>query len=438
MKRIFLLLLFCGKLTITAAQSSQDTIRLASLAETIQKAVSNNLTQSVYRAQQQAAGFDYKAAKGAFYPHASGEFLGTDNLHLAVTPVPGELAGRPGTTYYVQFGKKYIYNPGVTLSQSLFDWQAVLQVQIARGNEELSRMQQSSFEQTLKAQVAQLYFSAQIAQAALHTARQDELLADSLVALMQQRLTEGTTDALSVNSALINRNNVAQNRIQSQQLYDQSTGNLKNLLGEPPGRQLLILETIDADLFPQTGLSGLGLDKGLLIYQQQTILAGLQSKLQKAVTYPRLLATLYIGEQQFRNNFGLSFGKRAWSGYRYIGVDLTVPIFTGFANSNRYKSVLTQQRVAQLQYEDARLQSETADSVLLKNYSHYAELAKTSRSTFQLYGSNLQLNKQKFEEGVISMDPYLKAFQDYLAAENNYLNNLSQLLQAKATIFSRQ
>ena len=147
---------------------------------------------------------------------------------------------------------------------------------------------------------------------------------------------------------------------------------------------------------------------------------------------------MYVGEQQFRNDFGLSFGKRAWSGYRYIGVDLTVPLFTGFTNTNRYKSMLTQQRVAQLQYEEARLQSETADSVLLKNYGHYAQMAKTSRSTFQLYGSNLRLSEQKFKEGVISMEPYLRAFQDYLAAENNYLNNLSQLLQAKATILSRQ
>ena len=437
MKQIFLWFLFFCVGSFVNAQSRADTIRLLSLSETISKALRTNTSQAIYRAQQQQSGFDYKAAKGALYPQAQGEFLGTDNLHLAVTPVPGELVGRPGTTYYVQFGKRYIYNPGLTLSQTIFDWQTVLQVQIAKGNMELNKLQQESFEQTLKAQVAQLYFAAQVAQAALQISRSDGLLADSLVALAQQRLAEGTTDTLSVNNALINKNNITQNWTQSQQLYDQSIANLKNLLGEKQGTQILLLEKINPDLFAEAGLPALGNDKNLFIYQQQVSIAVLQSKLQKAVTYPRLSTTLYVGEQQFRNDFGLSFGKRAWSGYRYIGVDLVVPVFTGFTNSNRYKSRLAGQRVAQLQYENARLQSETADSLLLLNYAHDATLAKTALLNYKLYGNNLELNKQKFGEGVISMEVYLKAFQDYLAAENNYLNNLSQLLQAKATILSR-
>lgn len=439
MKQIFVvLLIFLGMLSAVTAQRSSDTLLLSSLPETISKALRTNPSQAVYRAQQQQAGFDTKAAKGALYPHAAGEFLGTDNLHLAVTPVPGELVGRPGTTYYVQFGKRYIYNPGLTLSQTIFDWQSVLQVQIAKGNGELNKLQQASFEQTLRAQVAQLYFAALIAQASLRTSHRDQLLADSLVALTQQRLAEGTTDALSVNNARINRNNIAQTSTQSRQLYDQSIANLKNLLGEKPAKEILLLETIDPDSPPETGLPALGQDKSLFVYQQQATIAAMQSRLQKAAAYPRLSATLYVGGQQFRNGFGLSFGKGAWSGYRYIGVDLTVPIFTGFTNSNRYRSQLAQQRVAQAQYENARLQSETADSLLLKNYGHFAELAKTSLLNFKLYGNNLQLTKQQFEEGVISMDGYLKAFQDYLAAENIYLNNLSQSLQAKATILSRQ
>lgn len=438
MKQIFVLLLILfDLLSAVTAQRSSDTILLTSLSETIGKALRTNTSQAVYRAQQQQAGFDIKAAKGALLPHATGEFLGTDNLHLAVTPVPGELVGRPGTTYYVQFGKRYIYNPGLTLSQNIFDWQSVLQVQIAKGNGELNKLQQVSFEQTLRAQVAQLYFAALIAQASLRISNSDQLLADSLVALTQQRLAEGTTDALGVNNAQINRNNIAQNSIQSRQLYDQSIANLKNLLGEKPAKEIRLLETIDPASFPD-GLPALGQDKSLSVYQQQVAIAGMQSRLQKAATYPRLSATLYVGAQQFRNNFGMSFGKGAWSGYRYIGVDLTVPIFTGFTNSNRYRSTLAQQRVAQAQYENARLQGETADSLLLTNYGHYAALARTSLLNFKLYGNNLQLTKQKFEEGVIGMDVYLKAFQDYLAAENNYLNNLSQALQAKATILSRQ
>lgn len=439
MKPVFIFLLILSEaLTAVTAQNKPDTVRLASLQETINKAIRNNTSQAVYRQQALQAGYDYKAAKGAMYPHASGEFLGTDNLHLAVTPVPGELVNRPGTTYYVQFGKQYIYNPGVTLSQSIFDWQAVLQAQIAKSNIRLNELQQVSFEQTLKAQVAQLYFAAQIANASLAIASSDRLLADSLVTLAKQRLQEGTADAPGVNLAMINANNIAQNHAQSMQLYDQSMENLKILVGEKPANELLLSETIHAGSFMEAATPVTGSDKSLDIYRQQVFIAGLQSKAIRAVVYPRLSVSLYVGEQQFRNDFGLSFGKKAWSGYRYVGLDLAVPIFTGFTNSNKYRSALTQQRIAQLQYDHAKQQSEINDSLLLKNHLHYTELAKASLLNFNLYGSNLNLNKQKFTEGIISLDVYLKAFQDYLAAENIYLNNLSQLLSVQASLLSRQ
>ena len=61
-----------------------------------------------------------------------------------------------------------------------------------------------------------------------------------------------------------------------------------------------------------------------------------------------------------------------------------------------------------------------------------------SADNFKLYYANCQLGKQKFDEGVVSIDVYLKTFQDYLAAENTHLNNLSSLYNNYAVILSRQ
>ena len=432
------LLFLAGLYPTLSAQGPSDTIKLVSLNETISKAIRHNPAQAVYQLQTTRSSLDYKATRGALYPHATGEFLGTDNLHLAVTPVPGELVNRPGTTYYVQFGKRYVYNPGVTLSQSVFDWQSILQTRIAKSNITLNELQQAQYEQSLKAQVAQLYFAALTAKASLEIARHDKLLADSVVALAKQRLEEGATDALSLNQALINDNNIAQNQTQSLQLYDQSIENLKSLLGEKPGSTLQILETLNLESPEETGTIMPGTDKLIAVYQQQAFIAGLQARAQRAVSYPRLTVSLYVGEQQFRNSFGVSFAKYAWSGYRYLGVDLTVPIFSGLTNSNRYKSALTQQHIAQVQLDNARQQSTTGDSIVLKNSLHYAGLAKTAYLNFKLYEKNLVLYRQKFEEGVTGMDVYLRAFEDYLGSENVFLNNLSQLLSTKASILSRQ
>jgi len=420
-----------------SAQTKPDTVRINSISEAFTKAIQHNPTQAVYKLQIQQAQYNYKAAKGFMYPNASASFNGTDNLHLAVTPIPGILIGQPGTTFYAQFGKKYTYNTGVTLGQDLVDWQSIFQAEIAKSNIKLNELQQDSYVQNLKEQVAKLYFSVLIARSSLNLAKQDSVYADSLLRLSKQRLKQGITDAIAVNQADINYNNVLQSKAQSQQLYHQGIENLKILLGEKPVNELVLSENIELTKL-SLDADKLGTDRNLEVYQQQVQIADIQRKSQRSVAYPKLSATAFFGGQEFRDSFGLSLANNAFSGYRYIGLNLSVPLFTGFTNSNKYQSAVVQKQIAEVQYKYALQQSAINDRLLVKNLDNYAEAVKASGNSFRLYGSNLQLNKQKYQEGILSMDAYLRVFQDYLMAENAYLNNLSQLLSTRATILSRQ
>jgi outer membrane protein TolC len=427
------LLLFARSGTAQTA----DTVRLTSLDTVIQLAYKSNLNQAIYQQQIRQAELNYKAAKSVFYPNISGGFNGTDNLSLPVTPIPGEIFGSPGTTIYARFGKQYVYDAGLTLNSNIINWTSVLQLKIAEKNVALAGLQDDAFRQSLKEQVARLYYSILIAKSALLINRRDRLLADSILALSRQKLDNGAADLPSVNEAVINSNTIRQNQEQSQQLLDQSTENLKILLGEKPSVELALTEDPDLDTLHFPDPPQLTADKNLAVYQQQSTLAGLQSRSQKTAFYPTLSATSFLGDQQYRDNFGLSFGN-AWSSYRYVELTLTVPLFTGFSNKNKYKSSLVQKRILELQWESAAQQSEINDRLLVKNYADYLEMLKASANSFVLYGQNVTLNEQKYSEGLVSLDIYMKAFQDYLSAENVYLNNLSQLLSVKSTFLSRQ
>ncbi len=437
MRSLIIWYLLLGFDTTAKAQTGpQDTIVIGSLSEALDRALRSNPTQAVYQQQIRQARYNYKATKGAFYPNAAGTFGGTDNLHLAVTPIPGELVGAPGTTYYAQFGKKYAYNAGITLTQNIVNWQAMLETKISENNVRLTESQQASYVQGLREQVARTYFSVLIAKASLKILALDQRVGDSLAALTRQRLSEGTGDAISLNQALISGNNIQQNKALSQQLYDQGIDNLAILLGIRPATEISLAE--DLDSLATAGLHTLGADKNLEVYRQQIGIAELQRQSQKSLAYPNLSATAYFGVQQYRNNFGLSLDDKAWSGNRYVGLNLAVPLFTGLSNTYKYRSSATQKQIAQLQYDNAMEQSGINDRLLKKNYRDYQDLVRASSENFRLYHENLQLDKQKYEEGVITLDVYLKAFQDYLTAENTYMNNLSQLLSVRATILSRQ
>jgi outer membrane protein len=435
----------------TARAQGGDTTRLATLDQTIAAAVKSNPTQEIYLQQMKQAALNYKAAQGFLYPNASLGFNGTDNLSLAVTPIPGVIFGQPGTTIYAKFGKHYVYNAGLTLNQDILSWTNVLQVKIAHSNIELAHLQREAFLQSLREQVARLYFSALIAKTALQIDGHDRQLADSVVALSKQKLQEGSTDLMSVNLAAINGNSISQNQAQSQQLLDQSIENLKILLGDKPADELLLVDSLGpdvsglggADALPGGGAIGatppsLGADKNLVVYRQQQDIAGMQSRSQRSAAYPTITATGFLGDQQFRDDFSLAFGNNAWSAYNYVALNITVPLFTGLANTNKYRSALVQKDIADLQLRSAVEQSAINDRLLIRNYADYLQMLRASAASFRLYGQNVRLDQQKYTEGLMSLDVYMKAFQDYLAAENTYLNNLSQLLSIQATIISRQ
>jgi len=423
---------------LAGSGQGKDTVELSSLEQVLQLAFKKNPTQAIYQEQIRQARYNYKTSRSFLFPTITAGFDGTDNLSLAVTPIPGVIFGQPGTTIYAKFGKNFVYNTGVTVNKDLFNWVAVTQMRIASKNAELVTLQQDAFEQGLKEQVARLYFSVLIAKAALQIVERDRLLADSVLDLAQQRLAQGTTDQIAVNSVAINRNSIIQNQAQSQQLMDQGIENLKILLGEAPAAELNITERLNADAIVYPEGQTLSADKNLVVYQQQALIAALQSNSQKAAAYPRLSVTAFNGAQQFRDNFGMSFGDGAWSSYRYIDLSLSIPLFTGFSNTNKYRSAVTQRHIAELQRDQAADQSAINDRLLVKNYADYSSIVRSSYDNFKLYDQNVALDNQKYAEGLISLDVYMKAFQDYLTAENGYLNNLSQLLSLKSTFISRQ
>lgn len=414
-----------------------DTLRIANMEALWKIAAEKNATQKVYGFKKEQDVFEYKASTGFLYPQAGVSFAGQDNLKLSTTPVPGELLGQPGKTLYLQFGKKFTYSTGVTVSKTLFDWQQLLQSKLAKENIALTNAQQQGSLQTLKTQIGQYYYSLLIANAALAIARNDLLIADSVLQITNQKFKEGLTDAAAVNTALINYNTVQQNMLQSNELKNQATANIKMQAGLTANSVLITSELVDEKV-DEPAATTLGSDKTLLVYPYNITIADLQRKVQHTAFYPKLSVAGYWGYQQFRDDLSMSFAKAAWTDYRYLGLNFSWPIFTGFTNSNKLKAAVVQQKITAQQYKDAAEQSKINDDALLDTYNSYMKITRTTKNTFQLYAANLVLFKQKYQQGLISIDVYFKSLEDYFTAENAYLNSLSNLLTVKASLLARQ
>ncbi len=431
--------LFLCLAALSAAAAHAQTV-FHSLPEVWSAALRDNPTQHIYQMKTVQLTADYHASQSYLLPQIAGNFSGQDNLKLSVTPVPGAIINQPGKTLYLTFGKHYVYNAGVNATENLFNWQYVFQSNIAHENITLNTLQQAAYEQNLKASTAQYYFSGLVAASSLRISNRDRQIADSILVTVRNRYAQGLIDLGAVHSAEINVNNVQQNILQSRQLLDQAIQNLKLLTGCTAQQTLVLDEHLAADSVTTGDNTNPtpGRDKNLDVYSANTHIAELQAKFARAAFYPTLSLSGFVGSQQFRDNFGLSFnGDGAWNDYRYLQLNLNVPLFTGFYNRNKYQSARALARIDAQQYQDAVEEGKITDSLLIKTYDNYRLLVAASGRNLLLYRDNVELQRQKFEEGLISIDNFQKTFEDYLHAENTHLNNLSSLFSALASIISR-
>lgn len=431
---IFLTVLILAVATSTL--SAQQTFR--SLDEIWSFALASNAGQNISQMQVQQAVQDKKTAGSFLLPSVSAGFNGQQNIDISETPVPGELVGKPGETVYMQFGKRFSYNAGINLNYSLPDWRIIYQLKMAEINVELKKAEKSYSEQTLKEQAGQVYFATLTAQQAIEIGMHDLAVADTLLMLSEQRFYEGITDAVVVNQARVNRNSVAQNLESTQQYYNECVSNLKILLGIDAGADIILTQNPADEMIVETGLFPAENTRYTEVYRLQKQYAETGAKKAKAEFLPQAGLYAYFGYNQFQDDFSVSFESDQWRPSNYVGFSLKIPVFTGFASKSKYESARIGHQIAAGKYEDELRKSAISDTLLYQKTMSSGKIAATGLENFNLSAQNVKLAVQKYKQGLLSLDGYLNIFDDYLKAENVYLNYLSEYLIGKASIESRK
>ena len=401
-------------------------------------ALSQNSDYQIRLLQVEQARQDRRAAQSFLFPTVSAGAGGQDNIDLSVTPVPGELVGQPGETVNLKFGKRYNYTAGLTVDYNVLNWQKIYRSKMAQTNLELMQANRAYYRQDLKEQLGQLYYAALTALKATVIGEHDLAIADTLLQSSEDRFREGTIDALELNQAKINRNTIAQQLETSRQYRDECRSNLKILMGLQASDELMLGESIQAET-TSGALPGLVSNTSYThIFKLQKDYATIEAKKAGSVFLPDLQLKGYWGASQFHDELAFSFKSGDWQANSYVGLSVSIPIFNGLANRSNYRSAKLEQEIAVQNYANEIRKADINDQLLYRQIMSNREIARSGESTFNLSAQNLKLAASKYDEGLISMDAYLKVFDDYLAAESSYLNSLSEFLSHKVIFESRK
>jgi outer membrane protein TolC len=138
------------------------------------------------------------------------------------------------------------------------------------------------------------------------------------------------------------------------------------------------------------------------------------------------------------DDLAISFKNDTWSDYSYVSANLNIPIFSGFSRKNKVKIAKIENIISTENLKIEKAKTTSKDQQLLTEYDRNITILKSSQDSYKLTKENTDLAMLKYEQGLLSLDAYFKLYEDYLKAENNYLNTLSITLSQYATILSRQ
>jgi len=426
MKNSFLIIFFLITAKISTANCI-DTLVIPNAEVLVKLGLKNNSNLKISKLKISQSSYDYKASNYFKTPQISGTFSSEDNLKLPTTAVPGVLVGQPGKFINVSFGKPFTNSIGISAVQSVMDWQRIFQSKIANQNTQLLKAQEEQSIQNLKLQILQTYYAIITSYSAIKISKKDLQLSDSIVKIIEYKFNSGIIDESSFNLAKVNSNNIKQNIIQSTILLNQSIALLKNLVDLPVSTDLQFILPEQLIVLNKKPLQEIGSNKSLLPLLQLVKIDSLQIKEAKARYFPKFNLLGYKGYDQFRDNLGIDFSKGSWNDYSFISLMATLPIYSGFLNKNKVKSMMYKKEISKEQLRYATQQSMLNDQNLLENYQSTVELIEISKDNFELLNKITTANFEKYINGLISLDLYFKSFEDYLKSENIYLNLVSNL-----------
>lgn len=372
--------------------------------------------------------------KNGFLPSISANAGYSYYINRQVIFLPGSFAGSTKPVQDITVGGKNVYNAYVSLYQPIIAPNKLQQVKIAKLNEQLESEKTADLSSRVAYNVSLHYLDM------LMMNRQLDLLQESL-----QRNKRALKDSRSLyeqgrglKSDTL-RSSIAVSNLKSSVSYlkstiDVSAIELKRLIGTDGLGEIELTDNLD--LGEKDNLNNLyQIDEAIEIAQKnrkeliiQQLSINLQEKKTKIIQAEQLPQLSLVGQYQVQaQEDNMDFGQYALPRTSYLGVQLTVPVFSG----NRIKSQINQSKI-KTQQEKIRLDDlndkvkTELSTILNKQREGYAQL-EIQKNTVELAALNQQMIEDRFKNGLGSRLELTDAELALTQAKISYLNAIYNL-----------
>lgn len=368
-------------------------------------------------------------------PNITGSAGITDYITIPTSLLPGEIFGQPAGTYIpVRFGTKYNSSATIQLQQLLFDGQVFIALQARATSIEFQTKNKEVTEEVIKTNIHKIYYQLVLSKTQLdlldaNIARLEKLKHDA-----GELYKNGFAEKLDMDKISVQLANLQTEKTKALNNISIGYMGLKTLMGMPVKDTLVLLDKINDEQIREDFSNDTAYQytdrKEFQYLSLGKKLNEFNIKRYQLSYIPTLSLTGLYSKNAQRNKFDI-FGKGDWFSTAYLGVNLSIPIFDGFARNARIKRSRIELKQTENQLDNLKLTIDSEVEQSKINFKSALATMITQKKNMELAEAVYNQTKKKFEVGTGSNTEITAAQTDLVTAQTNYISSLYSAIIAK-------
>ncbi|MBA4197998.1 MAG: TolC family protein [Chitinophaga sp.] len=370
----------------------------------------------------------------AAFPSLAGNIALNDYFDVPTQLFPASFAGGPAGTYYpVKFGLKYNSTASLQLQQLLFDGQVFIGLQARRTSMDFAKQNVAVTEEGIKVNVYKIYYQLVVSKTQIdlldaNIARLEKLKHDAT-----ELYKNGFAEKLDVDKVDVQLSNLQTEKQKALNSIEIGYTGLKTLIGMPIKDTLILTDNITENDIKTGALNDTVNYNDRSDYKYLQFAKKLNEYNIKRYQYsflPTLSANLLYGQQAYRDKFTF-FKSGDWYPISYVGLNLSVPIFSGFGKEAKVKQSRFELQQTINNIDNLKLSIDNDVKQAQLNFNSAIQTMDFQKKNMQLAENVYNQTKKKYEVGTGSNTEINAAQTDLITAQTNYINALYSAVIAK-------
>ncbi|AWG26479.1 transporter [Flavobacterium kingsejongi] len=419
--------------------------RSLTLKDAITYALENKSDAKKSRLQIENSQYQIEEVRSRALPQISATGSLMYNPILQLNAIDASAFGGGSGVLLAALGQKWSSTAGLNLTQNIFDQSIFTGLKAAKTTREFYQVNAQLTDEQVIERVANNYYNVYVQRQKLTVVDSNYVNTSKVKNIIKGQYDNGLAKKIDLDRIMVKLYNIDTQRQQLKNAVQLQENTLKFYMGMPIATPIELPVT-EFELSPQilgetpdatqrTDYILLKTQEKLLEYQKKAVQAGY---------YPTLALTAgynYIGQGPEMPWFKPTADKVYWSDYSSIGLNLHIPIFTGFGTRAKVRQADVDLRKLEEDMKDTKLSLELAYENSRTQIDNSIVTINNQKQNLKLAQEVLDDTKNNYYNGLASLTDLLDGENSLVEAQNNYTSALLdyrlaeiQLIKAKGEL----